>query len=155
MQIAFLQNMIFRRIIILALIILAPKLYAENQIIDDNILLQSIAQVESSNQHHIIGRAGEKTKYQFREGTWRQYSSTPFLFIDSKHYELESEVVAYKHLAKIKKFLSVRNQYSVKNVAFIWNAGFGSYRRGILPRTTRLHIKKVEKVYLELLPRNP
>ena len=60
--------MIFRRIIILALIILAPKLYAENQIIDDNILLQSIAQVESSNQHHIIGRAGEKTKYQFREG---------------------------------------------------------------------------------------
>lgn len=146
--------MYFRRIIILALIILAPKLHAENQVIDDNILLQSIAQVESNNQHHIIGRAGEKTKYQFREGTWRQYSSTPFLFIDSKHYELESEVIAYKHLAKIKKFLSARNQYSVRNIAYIWNAGFGAYRRGVLPKTTRRHIKKVEREYFRLLGQN-
>ena len=150
--------MIFRRIIILALVIspfLAPKLHAENQIIDDNILLQSISIVESNSQHHRIGRAGEKTKYQFRESTWKQYSSTPFLFIDSKHYETESEIVAYKHLAKIKKFLSARNQYSVRNVAFIWNAGFGAYRRGKLPKTTRLHIRKVERVYFELLRQNP
>lgn len=147
--------MIFRRIIILALIILASNLFAENQVIDDNILLQSIAQVESNNQHHRIGRAGEKTKYQFREGTWKQYSSTPFLFIDSKHYELESEIVAYKHLAKIKKFLSARNQYSVRNIAYIWNAGFGAFKRGRLPKTTKLHIRKVEKVYFELLRQNP
>ena len=150
--------MIFRRLFVSTLIILpflAPKLHAENQVIDDNILLRAISQVESNNRHHIIGRAGEKTEYQFRESTWKQYSSTPFLFIDSKHYETESEIVAYKHLAKIKKFLSARNQYSVRNVAFIWNAGFGAYRRGKLPKTTRLHIRKVERVYFELLRQNP
>lgn len=149
--------MSFRRIIILALTIspfLAPKLHAENQIIDDNIILQSISQVESNNQHHIIGRAGEKTKYQFREGTWYQYSDVPFFFIEQGHYEVESDIVAKKHLAKIKAFLIKRNQYSVRNISYIWNAGFGAYRRGVLPKTTRKHIKKVEREYFRLLGQN-
>jgi len=146
--------MYFRRIIILVLIIspfLTPKLHAENQVIDDNIILQAIAQVESNGQYWRIGKHREKTKYQFVESTWYQYSDVPFFFIEQGHYEKESDVVAYKHLAKIKQFLSARNQCSVKNIAFIWNAGFGAYKRGKLPNSTKRYMQKVEKQYYLLI----
>lgn len=122
--------------------------------LDDSIVLQSIANIETNNCFWKIGRKHEKTKYQFIESTWYQYSDIPFLFIDQHNYQQESDRVALAHLSDIKRFLIARNQYSLSNVGWVWNAGFGAYKKGKLPNSTKKYIGKLNKEYKKLIAQN-
>ena len=140
-----------RPIIILIALLLAPQLFAQNiSESNDSIILRAIANVESNNQYWKIGRNHEKTKYQFIESTWYQYSDIPFFFIEQYHYQQEADRVALAHLDNIKSFLIARNQYSISNVGWIWNAGFGAYKRGKLPNSTKNYIRKLNREYQKL-----
>lgn len=141
--------MFFKKLIIFAGIILSSNLFAQN--IDDQLLLRSIANVETNNQYWKIGKHREKTKYQFIELTWYQYSDIPFFFIEQYHYQQEADRVANLHLNNIKSFLIARNAYSVSNVGWIWNAGFGAYKKGRLPKSTKNYIRKLNREYSKLI----
>lgn len=144
-----------RRIILAILLLSSFDLNAQsNKLLDDHILLQSIANVESNNQYWRIGRVGEKTKYQFTNITWAEYSKIPFWKINQQEYEYESERIAILHLNRIKKYLARKGySYSIYNVGWIWNAGFGNFSRKILPSSTKYHINKLSKEYNNLLIR--
>ena len=118
------------------------------QPLDDYIVLQSISNVESNNQYWRIGGAGEKTKYQFIRTTWEEYSVVPFWKINQKQYENLSDQIAILHLNRIKKYLSNKGyNYSLYNIGWIWNAGFGSFDRKRLPKSTKHYIEKLNNQY--------
>lgn len=122
------------------------------QPLDDYIVLQSISNVESNNQYWRIGGAGEKTKYQFTPNTWYEYSSIPFWEINQEQYKRLSEQVAILHLNRIKKYLNKKGySYSLYNIGWIWNAGFGSFNRKRLPSSTKRYIWKLNKEYDKLM----
>lgn len=140
-----------RRIILISILFFTQQLFAKNiSEPDDLIILRAIANVETNNQYWKIGRNHEKTKYQFIESTWYQYSDIPFFFIEQYHYQQEADRVALTHLDNIKRFLIARNQYSISNVGWIWNAGFGAYKRGRLPKLTKNYIRKLNREYQKL-----
>jgi hypothetical protein len=140
-----------RRIILISILFFTQQSFAKNiSEPDDLIILRAIANVETNNQYWKIGRNHEKTKYQFIEKTWYQYSNIPFFFIEQYHYQEEADKVALKHINNIKVFLIARNQYSISNVGWIWNAGFGAYKRGRLPKSTKNYIRKLNREYQKL-----
>jgi hypothetical protein len=46
--------------------------------LDEDVLLDAIAQVESGNNPKAIGQCGERTEYQIMPGTWQRFSTVPF-----------------------------------------------------------------------------
>lgn len=92
--------------------------------------LRAIAEIETGNNNALVGRAGERSKYQFMRATWEQYSLVPHGKISSVKYAAEIERVAKTHLNWIQSALR-RHGYSVTvyNCAVVWNKGFTGFRR--------------------------
>lgn len=110
---------------------------------DDQRFLAAIAVVETNNDNSAIGKAGERSKYQFMEATWNQYSNIPHA--RASEFPEEIERVANVHLNWIKSTLK-KNKFgiTVENCAAIWNAGWGNFKKGYRPK---LYIQKVKNSY--------
>jgi hypothetical protein len=68
--------------------------------------------------------------------------------MDQYEYQNEADRVAKLHLLRIKRYLARKGKsYNLKNIGWIWNAGFGSFSRNRMPERTRNHIKKLEREY--------
>lgn len=89
-------------------------------------LLEAIAQVESGANDRAVGKAGERSRYQIRPRTWRQYSP-------SRNYAdpLLAAAVAQKHLDWLKtQFRNTRKfEPSDLDLAIAWQLGFEGYKR--------------------------
>ncbi len=92
-------------IILLLFIVAGSSVLGE---VNTTIVLRSIAEVESSNKPDKIGRAGERSRYQFMSGTWVLYSKTKFEEIGDFQYEVEIGRVAKKHIETIKRAIISR-----------------------------------------------
>ena len=116
--------------------------------VNDRLMLKAIRLAETNDQHYKIGRANEKTAYQFIKSTWRDYSNTNFDLIHSYSYKYEADRVAKLHLARIKLFL-IKNHRRVNpsNIALVWNVGFTGSKRSYIPNTTKQYIVKVNGYY--------
>ncbi len=121
-------------------------------ILDDSIVLQTIYNVETHNKYWKIGTSGEQTRYQFCRDTWREYSKVNFFTTNQKSTQLEADRVAIAHLTRIKLYLA-KNGYdiNIKNIGWIWNAGFGAFNKRVCPASTKNHIRKLTKEYIRLM----
>lgn len=112
---------------------------------DDAAFLRAIAIVETNCDNSAVGKAGERSQYQFMRATWDQYSRISHAKCAQNPQEIER--VANVHLQWIKQRL-VKNhmEVSVENCAAVWNAGWGNYRKGFRPHK---YIQKVKSHYNE------
>lgn len=72
---------------------------------DEEVFKRAIAEIETGNiVNWQIGKDGERTKYQFMETTWQQYSDFPFdkLYWHDQEATEEAERVMDKHVTRIK-----------------------------------------------------
>lgn len=112
---------------------------------DDTSFLAAIAIVETGGDNSAVGKAGERSQYQFMRATWDQYARVSHAEC-AKHPD-EIERVANLHLNWIKKTLAKnRMQVNVENCAAVWNAGWGNFKRGFRPHK---YINKVKTHYRE------
>lgn len=127
--------------LILVFLLLCTRCLAFN----DAAFLTAIAIVETNCDNSAVGKAGERSQYQFMRATWDQYARVSHA--ECAQHPDEIERVANLHLNWIKKTLTKnRMQVNVENCAAVWNAGWGNYRRGFRPRA---YINKVKMHYRE------
>lgn len=55
------------------------KALATLPVLDHAVMIEAIAVVESGNDPHAVGRAGERGRCQFMERTWQWHTTAPFL----------------------------------------------------------------------------
>jgi len=106
--------------------------------------LEAIHWIENPRNSAQPGPYGELGAYQFRESTWRKYTSVPF----SRAVERPvSDAVAVKHYEWIKRGL-VRNgvEATPYNVALAWNAGLAAAISGSVQDATRSYAERVSNV---------
>lgn len=112
---------------------------------NDDAFLHAIATVETNCDNSAVGKAGERSQYQFMRATWDQYSRISHA--KCAQHPAEIERVAKTHLIWIKERLTKNGMtVNVENCAAIWNAGWGNYRKGFRPHK---YIQKVKANYRE------
>lgn len=106
----------------------------------------AIAEVETGNRSMAIGRHGELTEYQFRQGTWEQHSDVPFKEATKDPEEVKR--VFRVHIRWIRTSLVIlEKEPSVSNIAIMWNAGYGNFLHGTIPDSTLDYSMRVENLY--------
>lgn len=85
-------------------------------------LLAALAEVESRNNPHAVGPAGERGLWQFRLGTWRQHTSAPFAWA---HEPAKAREIAEKHLEWLRQawVKSRGREPTARELAATWNGG--------------------------------
>jgi len=111
---------------------------------DADKFLHAIALVETNNRMDLVGASGERSRYQFMRATWEQYSRIPFerASVDVA----EAERVAHAHLTWVQKTLG--DKATPYNVALVWNAGLGNFRRNKLLPRHHGYAERVSNLYL-------
>lgn len=110
------------------------------------LLLAAIAQIESQNNDHAIGRLGEISRYQIRPHIWH-------LFTTSKRYadpEI-SELVATNLIIYIIRSLP-RDHRTMQDILVTYNWGIGNYSKvhfnyNKVPTSVKQYVNKVLKQY--------
>jgi hypothetical protein len=85
-----------------------------------NTLLLAISLVETGGRDSLIGKAGERGRYQISARTWRQHSSGKHA---GAHNPTLARQVATKHIEWIVKSLPMDKRQNPFHVALAWNAG--------------------------------
>jgi hypothetical protein len=113
------------KIILLALLCLVLAPIPLSASYDTPTLLHAIAEVETGLRGNLVGRHGERTMFQIKPSTWRQYSSVPIT--RASHAEVCR--VATAILSDITRSLE-RSGIPVTpySVALRWNAGTNARR---------------------------
>jgi hypothetical protein len=94
--------------------------------IDEDRMLEAIALVETAGNDSAIGVAGERSRYQIAEITWRQHK--PNVLHSWCRGEL-ADAVALRHLRWIRRNLPADERNDVTVVAACWNLGLTGYRQ--------------------------
>ncbi len=103
-------------------------------------VLDSIAAVENT-PIHIVGRAGERSRYQMLYTTWRTYTSESFA--KASRDERLGRLVAMTHLRYLEITLKHQGlQATPRNLAQAWHGGINSLRH-----TPSAYAIRVENVY--------
>jgi len=119
-----------------------------------SVLLAAIAQVETgwtdlTKPCPKVGRAGERSAWQFTRATWRRHVSADFEMA-SKTIELAKHV-AYNHLNYLQEQAKTRGIDGTPwAIAYAWNAGPGGWRRKPTVRSST-YATCVEALYHDLL----
>jgi hypothetical protein len=93
--------------------------------------LEAIHQLENPHNSEAPGAMGELGPYQFREETWKAYTSTPFSRALDRRV---SDVVAVKHYNWLKAQLERRGfEATPYRIALAWNGGIGAALGGNPP----------------------
>lgn len=103
--------------------------------------LWAIAQVESRGNDSMIGRRGERGRWQFRLATWRQHTRWPFA---SAHEYDRARVVAQKHWCWLQSQLGLASSYLV---ARAWREGCEAVRR--VPRRRSRYASRISRLALQ------
>lgn len=130
------------------ILLLILTFFAANSVkaFDDDIFLSIIVQRETGGDNRAIGRAGERSKYQFMRKTWYQHTRKPFSYASTD--ENLAEIIAKKHLEWIKVSLIAQNiEVNIQNCAWAWNAGVSSVVRGHKNRRVKNYIAYVVRYY--------
>jgi hypothetical protein len=91
-------------------------------------LLCALADIETRNNSKLVGKLGEKSKYQIRELTWKTLTKLPF---NAKNTQsLVADRVAYKYIEEISTFYQKHTKRvpSPKEIYVMWNAGPNYYK---------------------------
>jgi hypothetical protein len=106
--------------------------------------LEAIHWIENPRNSVQPGPRGELGAYQFRETTWRQYTTLPFARAVERPV---SDAVAVKHYEWLKRCL-VRNgvEPTPYNIAVAWNAGIAAAVRGSVQGSTRDYAERVTNI---------
>ncbi len=106
--------------------------------------LEAIHRVENPHNLTTPGPRGELGAYQFRQETWRHYTSAPF---NNALDRQASDAVALKHYDWIRTGLINQGiDPSVYNIALAWNAGIGAVARGTAPAVARDYASRVTNI---------
>ena len=93
--------------------------------IDEGRMLQAIALVETAGNDLAVGAAGERSRYQIAEITWRQHEpNLPHSWCKGTL----ADAVALRHLRWIRRNLGPALRDDVAAVAACWNLGLTGYR---------------------------
>jgi hypothetical protein len=93
--------------------------------------LEAIHQLENPRNSDAPGAFGELGPYQFREATWRTYTSAPFSQALDRHV---SDAVAVKHYNWLKAELERRGlEATPYRIALAWNGGMRAALSGNPP----------------------
>lgn len=88
--------------------------------LDADRFLYAISQVETGSNPRAIGKAGERSQYQFTAQTWHRYTRAPFSKATSD--PLLARLVAQTHLQAILKRFEARGAtLTPKRAAMAWN----------------------------------
>jgi hypothetical protein len=106
--------------------------------------LEAIHWIENPHDSPRPGPFGELGAYQFRESTWRTYTTVPFARALDRH---ASDDVAIRHYEWLKHGL-VRNGIDVTpyNIALAWNGGLAATVRGSVPSAARDYAERVTNI---------
>lgn len=121
------------------------------EFLDSSRMLQAIAAVETGTTNlnrpsRKIGRAGERSAWQFTATTWSQYTSAPFTEA-SKDARL-ANLVAELHLRHLVADLKLRGKEPMPyNLALAWNAGPAAVAKNRVGPAARDYAKRVENIY--------
>ena len=120
------------RLIILLFLSLVPSAFAT---INEKILLEAIAEVETGNRDGVIGAAGERGRYQLSRPIQRVVGG-----YDRAAAQRWMKVV----LADMQKYDIPICAY---NLAYIWNSGIHAVRKGRIPMSTYDYGARVNNIY--------
>jgi hypothetical protein len=103
--------------------------------------LEAIHWIENPHNSPRPGPFGELGAYQFRESTWRTYTTVPFAQALDRH---ASDKVAVQHYEWLKQGL-VRNGLDATpyNIALAWNGGLAATVRGSVPAASHDYAERV------------
>lgn len=104
-----------------------PLIAGEPASVEESRLLAAIAQVETGTSNlarpsRKVGRAGERSAWQFTAATWHRYTSRRFS--DASTDATLAHLIASLHLRFLRLELESRGQAAGPyNLALAWNAG--------------------------------
>ena len=106
--------------------------------------LEAIHWIENPYDSVRPGPFGELGAYQFREVTWRSYTTVPFVRALDRH---ASDDVAVRHYEWLKSGL-MRNGLpaTTYNIALAWNGGLAATVRGSVPASSRDYAERVTNI---------
>lgn len=114
------------------LLVLALTFAAACHAATDSEIIFAIAGLETNHNPAAIGRAGERSEFQFIFATWREYTSVPF--IKATTDPVLAGLVARAHLQRIRAELrEYHRAQSVTNIGACWNGGLSCAWRGAVP----------------------
>lgn len=109
--------------------------------IDESRFMHAIAVVENSEGR--IGAAGERTRWQICQSTWREHCNQPMATApEALQREVALRIV--RHFAHILRQRGI--PVTVRSLAMAWNGGPRAYR--YLP-STKDYAQRVVNVYLQ------
>lgn len=113
--------------------------------------LEAIHWVENPRNTSRPGPHGELGAYQFREKTWRTYTSVPFAAANNR---AESDAVAIRHYEWLKERLTRGGfEPTPYNIALAWNGGVAATIRGSVPAITHDYASRVQNIADQLKAR--
>lgn len=119
------------------------------QTLNTTRLLWAIAEVENT-PNHVIGAAGERSRYQIKYIVWRAHSSQPFAIASINTLSARQEVnrVARAHLSTITRALTQAGEpVSPYNLALCWTSGVSAALKGRATATKRDYAERVDALY--------
>jgi hypothetical protein len=121
--------------------------------VDDDLLLEAIRRVEHTARHQV-GRAGERSEYQFIPAVWRQHSKFPIWRASSNKPECvaEQQRVARAHLSWIRVAMPrIGLSTTPYTLALVWNAGIGRVSRHETSLAQQDYANRVNNTYQNLV----
>jgi hypothetical protein len=93
-------------------------------------VFKALSMIETGCRDHVVGRAGERGRYQITADVWKAYSST----MSFKHYAKDSSISTrvageYLHHLLIQYEKATGKHATYHEVYVMWNMGFDGYRR--------------------------
>lgn len=115
--------------------------------VDSARFLSAISYVETRNRNELIGKAGERSAYQFMPIIWKFHSNLPFEIASINRQEADRVALAhFNYLAS--KLTKMGKDVTPYNLALCWNAGETRVRRNNLldshHRYARMVVEKYE-----------
>lgn len=115
---------------------------------DDQKFLDALAEIETGNKPHLVGKSHERSSMQLSEATWYQYTTIPFRNASRPEFAGVSKNIALKHLKWIRARLAKNgHDVSVRNAALCWNLGYTRFTRGNFSRRARDYSQRCINIY--------
>ncbi|MCM2304073.1 MAG: lytic transglycosylase domain-containing protein [Elusimicrobia bacterium] len=111
--------------------------------VDIEALLRALAAVESGSDPRAIGRAGERSQWQIRPATWRQYTRAPFAAATTN--EVLAQLVARTHLRTLLAVAERRHGAAWRH--FTPHGRAAEVARRWNPRAPAAYAKRVANLY--------
>ena len=107
---------------------------------------ESIALIETNNDPSAVGRCGERSRYQFMDFVWKEYSNEPFETASTNPREANRVFVEHVKWS-IRALKILEKDVTIYNLALLHNAGFGNIRRSTVQERHRDYAKRVKAIY--------